>query len=90
MDNSIKILESFSDRQVVLNTYLEDELLDKTGIFLDNIETNVDNVNFIRNKEVIYTIDRNKYPNFKYLEGFNNYYEFSNDRERLEVYFPHK
>lgn len=90
MNDAIKILESFNDRQVVLNSYLEEELLDKTGMFLDNIETNEKSVNFIRNKEIIYTIDRNKYPNFKRLEGFNNYYELSNDKERLEVYFPHK
>lgn len=90
MDNSIKVLESYNNRQVVLNTYFEEELLDKTGLFLDNIETNTDSVNFIKNDKIIYTIDRSKYPNFKYLEGFNNYYEFSNDKERLEVYFPHK
>lgn len=90
MSGSIRILESFSNRQVVINTYLEDELFDKTGMFLDNIETNDQSVNFIRNKEIIYTIDRNKYPNFKYLEGFNDYYELSNNKERIEIYFPHK
>lgn len=90
MNESIRILESFSNRQVVINTYLEEELLDKTGMFLDNIEISEKSINFIRNKEVIYNIDRNKYPNFKYLEGFNNYYELSNDKERLEIYFPHK
>lgn len=90
MGESIQILESFSNRQIVINTYFEEELLDKTGLFLDNIEISEDSVNFIRNKEVIYSIDRNKYPNFKYLEGFNNYYELSNDKERLEIYFPHK
>ncbi len=90
MGESIQILESFSNRQIVINTYFEEELLDKTGLFLDNIEISEDSVNFIRNKEVIYSIDRNKYPNFKYLEGFNNYYELSNDEERLEIYFPHK
>lgn len=90
MSDSIQILESYSSRQVVINTYLDDELIDKTGLFLDNIETNENSVNFIRNKEIVHTIDRNKYPNFKYLEGFNNYYELSNEKERLEIYFPHK
>lgn len=90
MNDAVQILESFSDRQVVINTYIEEELLDKTGMFLDNIETNEESVNFLRNKEIIYTIDRKKYPNFKHLEDFNNYYEFSNDKDRLEIYFPHK
>lgn len=90
MSESIRILESFSNRQVVINTYLEDELFDKTGMFLDNIKTNDHSVNFIRNKEIIYTIDRNKYPNFKYLAGFNDYYELSNYKDRIEIYFPHK
>ncbi|MBP1934580.1 hypothetical protein [Ammoniphilus resinae] len=81
-------LNRFENRQVVLNFYQEDMLVDRVGLFFDTMEVTDKSVNFQKNGETSYVLDIQDYNSFQALTGFKHYYSFSNDNNRVELYFP--
>jgi len=86
---NLEKLKLFKNRQVVINTYEDEELISKEGFFYDNVEVKTDKVEFIKNNNISYTIHFQKYPYFKEMDGFKNYFSFSNfNNDKVEIYFP--
>ena len=81
-------LSRFENRQVVLNFYQEDMLVDRVGLFFDTIKVSEDSVHFQKNGDDKYVLDIHHYDSFQTLTGFKHYYSISTDNNRVELYFP--
>jgi len=81
-------LDRFENRQVVLNFYQEDMLVDRVGLFFDTIKVSKDSVHFQKNGDDKYVLDIHTYDNFHTLMGFKHYYSLSTGDNRVELYFP--
>ena len=88
MNNSIEVLKNYKDRQVVINQYEDEELVNKDGYFIDYIQIKNNRIELIKNNEPIYSIDLNFFSSFKILEDHHNYFSVSGKNKKLEIYFP--
>lgn len=85
----LQVLELFKNRQVIVNTYIEDELINKDGFLFEKIEIIDERINFVQNQQTKYSISTTKYPIFHALDNFKNFFAFSNEsNEKIEIYFP--
>ena len=85
----LDLLMLFKDRQVVVNTFIDDELKNKDGFIFDHVEILDRSITFLKDKQTVYSISLEIYPNFQALEDFKNYFSFSNDNnDKIEIYFP--
>lgn len=87
--SGIHILKLYEKRQVIINVYQDDELINKNGYIFDYIQASDYKIDFIRENQSIYHIDRFQFPVFKKLEEFQDYFSFSNQQGYIELYFPH-
>ncbi len=85
----LDILKLFKERQVIVNTFIDDELRNKDGFMFDHIEILDRSVNFVKDEQTVHSISLEIYPTFQALDDFKNYFSFSNDNnDKIEIYFP--
>ena len=86
---NLDALKLFKDRQVIVNTFINDELRNKDGFMFDHIGILDRSITFVKDKQTVYSISLEIYPYFQALEDFKNYFSFSNDNcDKIEIYFP--
>lgn len=89
MQEDINYLLSYKDRQVVLNYFEDEGLIDKNGFFFNEIQIMNSELKFIKDAEFIEIINLNNFPNFHKGETYKNYFYLSNNKnEKIEIYFP--
>lgn len=88
MDTSI--LQLFHHRQVVINFYDDDELVDRVGFHFDTMTIDTMEVRFIKNDTSIYTLQLNNDMKFVATTEFKNHYRFLQEgtAKRIDLYFP--
>jgi hypothetical protein len=90
MNNKIKgMLSTFRNRQVVLNFYEEEALIQREGFNFNIIEVTDTQLFFYKENKLIYSINLLDYNTFTISNEFKNYIKLSIDIENwLELYFP--
>lgn len=88
MENNINLLTAYTKRQVIINNYVEEELINKDGFMIDFIKIENSNIEFIRNSQTVYSIDIKNLSSFTVMKEFSNYFSLSNGTNRTEIYFP--
>ncbi|MGO4888488.1 hypothetical protein ACJ2A9_12065 [Anaerobacillus sp. MEB173] len=81
------LLTNYYNRQVIINTYEEECLIEKEGFAFDKITILSDQVQLIKDDIIIFSFDSSMYQ-FKVLDDFNHYYAFENELSKVELYFP--
>jgi hypothetical protein len=83
------ILETFKDRQVVLNYYCDvDFLVKRDGFSFQSLKISEGSLFFTKNDETCCRISIENYPNVYKDNQFPNYFVLKNNSDRLEIYFP--
>lgn len=82
-------LQSYQNRQVVLNYYVDEELIQRDGFDFQSIIVNDDVIKFISDNTINGTINLTQYKTFETSkEFFKNYFDFKNGPNILSIYFP--
>lgn len=90
MEINHKSLQAYSKRQVIINFFEEEELVNREGFNFEFILVESNSLSFYRNQELICKLNLNCYTTFKKMTAFNHYFMFANQDESkiMEVYFP--
>lgn len=88
MKVSIDILESYHDRQVVINYYDDEELVERNGFSFSRIKLTEKEIAFCIPDGIDYRIPTTGYVRFQRNNQFPNYYELFYKNNRIEIYFP--
>ncbi len=87
--NDLTILQTYQNRQVILNYYQDEELLIKRdGFHFHSIKQTKDILTFFKNDGTTHTINLKEYPTNNINTDFQNFYTLRNQTDKLEIYFP--
>jgi hypothetical protein len=83
----MKELSTFQNRQVVVNTYLDDELIQRDGFWFEQIKVDHRFLQFLKNGSIILSLE---------IEGkvlkrepvFKHYFTVNDHNKKIEIYFP--
>jgi hypothetical protein len=81
-------LKQFANRQVIINFYEEDGLLDRAGFFFDYMELDNDNLVFFKDQKIRYSLKVSDYEKFGLMGTFKHHYGLIKGDQRTELYFP--
>lgn len=84
-----EILGRYANRQAVINTYEEDEMVERDGLHFDSMRFKGDRLEIYRNGGVVKTVAVRPEASFVTLSGFKDHYAFLDGDLRIEVYFTH-
>ena len=89
MDDWRTTLGNFTNRQVVINTYVQDELVERDGLHFASIKMGSNRLELWRNDRIVKSIRIGPSASFVALAGFKDHYAFVDGEVRTELYFPH-
>ena len=85
----LSILTEYQNRQVILNYYLDEEMLYKRdGFHFSSIRLDNSSLEFTKKDGSKIIISLGEYTNHYINTDFTNYFTFRNSDKRLEIYFP--
>jgi len=84
-----EILSRFANGQTVINTYEEDELVERDGLHFDSLRFRGERLEIYRDGGIVKTVVVRPTATFVTLAGFKDHYAFLDGNSRIEVYFPH-
>lgn len=85
----VEMLSRYMNRQLVLNKYVEDELVERDGLHIDHVVYQQERLEIYKDGRLARTIPIAPSAKFIALEGFKDHYAFVEGDSRLELYFPH-
>ncbi|MGP3560219.1 hypothetical protein [Geobacillus sp. BK01] len=90
MSEVLALFARYTNRQVVVNFYEDDELVARDGFFFDYMERSDQVLTFFKNGQARLSIPLADYPDHHVLKSFSRYYrlEHSCFRRAVELYFP--
>lgn len=92
MEKKIKdlfILETFKNRQVILNYYSDVDFLEKRdGFFFQSLKISEGSLLFTKKEATCCRISIENYPDVYKDNQFPNFFVLKNNSDRLEIYFP--
>lgn len=88
--NTIKSsLQPYQNRQVVLNYYVDEELIQRDGFDFQSIIVDDDEIKFLSDNNIKASINLTQYNTFETSkEFFKNYFDLKNGTSILSIYFP--
>jgi hypothetical protein len=87
--SDLTILVGYLNRQVILNYYDSDDFLWKRdGFYFERIHWINGDLLFCKGNNTTVTVRLEDFDHGSTNSDFPNYYIFSNNQERLEIYFP--
>jgi hypothetical protein len=87
--NDLFDLETFKNRQVVLNYYIDgDFLIKRDGFSFQSLKLSDGSLLFTKKEESCSRISIENYPDIYLDNQFPNLYVLRNHTDRLEIYFP--
>lgn len=87
MQQDWRRLTAYVNKQIILNTYQDGELVAKEGFHFTRIAAEENRLLVFDRDSVVAAVETEGYSSFEQLFGFPNHYAFANDQERLELYF---
>lgn len=83
------VLETFNNRQVVLNYYNDvDFLVKRDGFSFQSLKLSDGTLTFTKKDETCFKVTIENYPDVYIDNQFPNFYVLRNNTDRLEIYFP--
>lgn len=83
------VLETFNNRQVVLNYYNDvDFLVKRDGFSFQSFKLSDGTLTFTKKDETCFKVTIENYPDVYIDNQFPNFYVLRNNTDRLEIYFP--
>lgn len=79
-------LTKYENRQVIINYYVEDGIIDRKGFFFDSIQISEEGAQFIKSGQVLHRLPLAN--SLTKLAGFSNHYSLGEGEQRIEIYFP--
>jgi hypothetical protein len=73
---------------MIVNEYLDDELMSRNGFFLEELKVNKDTIYLYRDGMFLYMLDIPENASLKKDGAFPNFYVVEADQKRMEIYFP--
>lgn len=86
MEQGFDLLTNYENRQVIINYYEEDGMIDRKGFFFDSIQIHEGEVRFIKGGQILHFLPLAK--SLTKLAGFSNHYSLGEGEQRVEIYFP--
>ncbi|MDP4084943.1 MAG: hypothetical protein Q8934_10050 [Bacillota bacterium] len=83
----LKELTKFHHQQVVVNTYNDEELVKRDGIWFEKIVEDNGYLHFVKEGSVILSI-KVEGKELKKEPVFKNFYTVNEHTQRIEIYFP--
>ncbi|MDR6998295.1 hypothetical protein [Neobacillus niacini] len=83
-----KEITNFHHRQVVVNTYVDEELVNRDGFVFDSVHLENDSLLFIKDAKTLFRIDSLTGMILKKEAIFKNYYSLNGENKKIEIYFP--
>jgi hypothetical protein len=81
-------ISMYKNRQVIINEYMEEELIKRNGLFFEDVLISQSSISFIKSGVTVYElILPNKHLILK-DDSFPNSYIIEGEKDRIEVYFP--
>lgn len=84
----LEVLLGYVNRQVVINVYDEEELVEREGVAYERIQLEPNRIVFMRNDEKVAQLAYNDQCRFGQLPGFQHHYALKCKSRRTELYFP--
>ncbi|WP_026576529.1 hypothetical protein [Bacillus sp. UNC438CL73TsuS30] len=83
-----KEMIKFHHRQVVVNTYVDEELVKRDGFWFEEMIMIGSTIAFIKEGKTINVIELPDGIELKKEEVFKNYYSLNIENKKIEIYFP--
>ena len=84
----LTVITRYQNRQVILNYYDEDMLIQRDGFHFESIQLIESYLSFSKKDGSKFTIELTEYPSRYVNNDFQNYYILRSNSNRLEIYFP--
>jgi hypothetical protein len=78
----------YKNRQIIINEYVDEELTNRNGFFIDEINLKGNDLLFIKNGQLLYQIDLPINFVLRKDGSFPNFYVIELGPVRTEIYFP--
>jgi len=88
MIENINALFHFSNQQVVINIYVEDELIQREGLFFESVTIVDNNLQFVKGGNIQFKIPLHNYRKLTQRSEFKHYFSLDNEDSRVDLYFP--
>lgn len=83
----LKELTTFQNCQVVVNTYVDDELIKRDGFWFEQLKVDHGFLHFFKDDSVILSVEAEG-KKLKKEPVFKNYFTINGNGQRIEIYFP--
>ncbi|GGJ66658.1 hypothetical protein GGR02_001614 [Anoxybacillus voinovskiensis] len=86
----LPLLTTYTNRQVIVNTYEDDELVARDGFFFDTIERSAVALTFLKDGKPCFIVSLQQYPHSRILSDFSGYFQLysTEQNQKIELYFP--
>jgi len=86
----LSLLTTYKNRQVIINTYEDDELVARDGFFFDTIERSAVDLTFFKDGKPCFIVSLQQYPHSRILPDFSGYFQLysTEQNQKIELYFP--
>ncbi|MDQ6599248.1 hypothetical protein E2K98_22035 [Bacillus salipaludis] len=81
-------MTKFHHRQVVVNTYVDEELVKRDGFWFEDIIMNGSILAFRKEGKTVNVIELPDGIELKTEAVFKNYYSLNIENKKIEIYFP--
>ncbi|MBI0575925.1 hypothetical protein IEC97_01015 [Neobacillus cucumis] len=83
-----KEITKFHHRQVVVNTYVDEELVKRDGFWFEEIIMNGSTLAFMKEGKTVNEIELTDGIELNKEAVFKNYYSLNIEKKKIEIYFP--
>lgn len=84
----ITTLENFNNRQIIINEYANEELINRNGFFFKEITVTSCKIRIYKNNQLLYELSIPENFHFWKDGTFPNYFVMEWEAFRTEIYFP--
>jgi hypothetical protein len=81
-------LVKYKERQTIINTYCDEELVNRSGFYFDKIKLENNSILFMKDRILLVQIDLPTHSTIRKDHQFPNYYVVESDFTVIEIYFP--
>ncbi|MFP7297159.1 hypothetical protein [Neobacillus niacini] len=85
---NLSVLSNYQNRQVILNYYQEDMMVQRDGFHFQSIQVTGSHLTFSKTDGKLVKIELKNYPHAFINTDFQNYYTLRNKKSSLDIYFP--
>ncbi len=87
MEVNPSVLCQFKNRQVIINHYVDEELISRDGFFFDRVDISENKISIIRNDLPLWSINISSFS-FHTGDSFKNFFRLLKGDVEIQIYFP--